>query len=148
MRVLFTRLARPTFSYPSTSLSLARPLSATRMPLPTKTLPDDPYVLCQQSYTPIANSIYRLVVRPVTTEVSEQVLAKSPWSIQPTHRLTEMPGTALKSPIKVTSSELTIIERAKQLAAWTAVDQHVKTEHRVNLALLFLLYQSAQLVRL
>ncbi|PBK88995.1 ribose-5-phosphate isomerase [Armillaria gallica] len=35
----------------------------------------------------------------------------------------------LKSPIPV--GILSVIERSKQLAAWTAVDQHIKPEHRV-----------------
>ncbi|KIY52177.1 ribose-5-phosphate isomerase [Fistulina hepatica ATCC 64428] len=35
----------------------------------------------------------------------------------------------LTSPI--TSKNLSVIERSKQLAAWTAVDNHVKSEHRV-----------------
>ncbi|KAF7369065.1 Ribose-5-phosphate isomerase [Mycena venus] len=37
--------------------------------------------------------------------------------------------TKLVSPIKIPN--LSVLERSKQLAAWTAVDQHVKPEHRV-----------------
>ncbi|EEB92410.1 hypothetical protein MPER_09085 [Moniliophthora perniciosa FA553] len=36
----------------------------------------------------------------------------------------------LKSPIP--PGELSVIEKSKQLAAWTAVDQHVKPEYRVS----------------
>ncbi len=36
----------------------------------------------------------------------------------------------LKSPIP--TGILSVIERSKQLAAWTAVDQHIKPEHRVR----------------
>ncbi|KAK7438077.1 ribose-5-phosphate isomerase rki1 [Stygiomarasmius scandens] len=35
----------------------------------------------------------------------------------------------LKSPIP--TGELSVIEKSKQLAAWTAVDQHIRPEHRV-----------------
>ncbi|KAJ7793930.1 ribose 5-phosphate isomerase A-domain-containing protein [Mycena olivaceomarginata] len=37
--------------------------------------------------------------------------------------------TKLISPVK--DQNLSVLERSKQLAAWTAVDQHVKPEHRV-----------------
>ncbi|KAF7303786.1 Ribose-5-phosphate isomerase [Mycena indigotica] len=37
--------------------------------------------------------------------------------------------TKLVSPI--TDTNLSVLEKSKQLAAWTAVDQHVKPEHRV-----------------
>jgi hypothetical protein len=36
----------------------------------------------------------------------------------------------LTSPIP--PGELSVIEKSKQLAAWTAVDQHIKPEHRVS----------------
>jgi hypothetical protein len=40
-------------------------------------------------------------------------------------------ATKLISPVK--DQNLSVLERSKQLAAWTAVDQHVKPEHRVGI---------------
>ncbi|KAK7050463.1 ribose-5-phosphate isomerase [Favolaschia claudopus] len=49
--------------------------------------------------------------------------------IRPIVQTRDIQTTKLVSPIK--DQNLTVLERSKQLAAWTAVDQHVKPEHRV-----------------
>ncbi|KAJ7267448.1 ribose-5-phosphate isomerase [Mycena rebaudengoi] len=40
-------------------------------------------------------------------------------------------GQPAKLVSPITAKDLSVIEKSKQLAAWTAVDQHIKPEHRV-----------------
>ncbi|KAJ7220530.1 ribose-5-phosphate isomerase [Mycena pura] len=39
-------------------------------------------------------------------------------------------------PLPTPPSPISVLEKSKQLAAWTAVDQHVRPEHRVRIAML------------
>ncbi|CAK5262253.1 unnamed protein product [Mycena citricolor] len=60
---------------------------------------------------------------PSTTSVA------SATQVRPIVRGRTGQPTVLVSPI--TEKNLPVLERSKQLAAWTAVDEHVKSEHRV-----------------
>ncbi|KAK7052286.1 ribose-5-phosphate isomerase [Favolaschia claudopus] len=71
---------------------------------------------------------------PLNPSTLAMPLPKSPLSptaplIRPIVQTRGIQTTKLVSPIK--DQNLTVLERSKQLAAWTAVDQHVKPEHRV-----------------
>ncbi|KAK0475902.1 ribose 5-phosphate isomerase A-domain-containing protein [Armillaria novae-zelandiae] len=65
---------------------------------------------------------------PLPSEIKPSITTPTIKPVRPLSTIAKM-EPMLKSPIPV--GILSVIERSKQLAAWTAVDQHIKPEHRV-----------------
>ncbi|KAK0216951.1 ribose 5-phosphate isomerase A-domain-containing protein [Armillaria fumosa] len=65
---------------------------------------------------------------PLPSEIKPSITTPTVKPVRPLSTIAKM-EPMLKSPIPV--GILSVIERSKQLAAWTAVDQHIKPEHRV-----------------
>ncbi|KAK0437821.1 ribose 5-phosphate isomerase A-domain-containing protein [Armillaria borealis] len=65
---------------------------------------------------------------PLPSEIRPSITTPTVKPVRPLSTIAKM-EPVLKSPIPV--GILSVIERSKQLAAWTAVDQHIKPEHRV-----------------
>ncbi|KAK0495655.1 ribose 5-phosphate isomerase A-domain-containing protein [Armillaria luteobubalina] len=65
---------------------------------------------------------------PLPSDIKPSITTPTLKPVRPLSTIAKM-EPMLKSPIPV--GILSVIERSKQLAAWTAVDQHIKPEHRV-----------------
>ncbi|KAK0199825.1 ribose 5-phosphate isomerase A-domain-containing protein [Desarmillaria ectypa] len=65
---------------------------------------------------------------PLPSEIKPSITTPTVKPVRPMST-TAKTEPVLKSPIP--AGILNVIERSKQLAAWTAVDQHIKPEHRV-----------------
>ncbi|KAK0186539.1 ribose 5-phosphate isomerase A-domain-containing protein [Armillaria mellea] len=65
---------------------------------------------------------------PLPSEIKPSITTPTVKPVRPMSTIAKM-ETVLKSPIPV--GTLSVIERSKQLAAWTAVDQHIKPQHRI-----------------
>ncbi|KAK0444231.1 ribose 5-phosphate isomerase A-domain-containing protein [Desarmillaria tabescens] len=65
---------------------------------------------------------------PLPSEIRPSIITPTVKPVRPLSTIAKM-EPVLKSPIP--AGILSVIERSKQLAAWTAVDQHIKPEHRV-----------------